>query len=292
MTNRRDFFRTTSLLVAGGLISSKIGIAAIPASKKKKAIGLQLYSLRDDMGKDAPGTLKKVADMGYYSLETASYGDGKVYGMTPADCKMRVDDLGMKLSSAHLGGPNYTKETHATAMEWWKKAIEDHARMGMKYMIKPSMPFPDKLDALKMWCDYYNAIGEETAKSGMQFGYHNHSKEFGKIEDKVIYDFMIQNTEAKNVCFEMDVYWLMMGGYSPVDYLKKYSDRFPLLHIKDEMEIGGSGKLDFKSIFETAYKIGMKDYYVEVERYNFEPIVSVQKSYDFLAKASYVKKHF
>jgi sugar phosphate isomerase/epimerase len=100
---------------------------------------------------------------------------------------------------------------------------------------------------------------------------------------------MINNTDPKKVCFEMDVYWVMKGGYSPVEYMKKYPNRFPLLHIKDEKEIGTSGLLDFKAIFDEAYSIGMKDYFVEVEQYNFEPIVSVQKSYDFLAQASYVK---
>jgi sugar phosphate isomerase/epimerase len=289
MTNRRDFFKTTSLIVAGSMIGANMVTAAIPAGKKKKKIGLQLYSLRDDMGKDAISTLKKVADMGYYSLETASYGDGKIYGMLPDEFTKRVKDLGMKLGSCHLGGPNYTKETHATAMDWWKKAIEDHAKTGMKFMIKPGMKWPEKLDELKVQMDYFNTVGELTAASGMQFGFHNHSHEFTKIEDQIIYDFMIQNTDPKNVCFEMDVYWVMKGGFSPVDYMKKYPKRFPLLHIKDEKEIGESGTMDFKSIFETGYSIGIKDYFVEVERYNFEPVVSVQKSYDFLSAASYVK---
>jgi sugar phosphate isomerase/epimerase len=289
MTNRRDFFKTTSMVVAGSMIGANLVSGAIPKAQKKKKIGLQLYSLRDDMTKDAAGTLKKAAGMGYYSLETASYGDGKVYGMLPGEFKKHVDGLGMKLTSCHLGGPNYTKDTHTAAMDWWKTAIEDHKKMGMKYMIKPGMKFPEKLDELKVQMDYFNAIGELTAASGMQFGWHNHNHEFTKIEDKVIFDFMLENTNPKTVIFEMDVYWVMKGGCSPIEYMKKYPKRFQLLHIKDEKEIGESGLLDFKTIFETGYSIGIKDYYVEVERYNFEPLVSVQKSYDFLAAASYVK---
>ena len=289
MTNRRDFFKTTSLVVAGSMIGANMVSAALPKGKKKKKIGLQLYSLRDDLNKDVPGTLKKAADMGYYSLETASYGDRKIYGMLPDEFTKRVHDLGMKLNSCHLGGPNYTKETHNEAMDWWKKAIEDHSKTGMKYMIKPGMKFPEKLDELKVQMDYFNAIGALTAKAGMQFGWHNHNHEFTKIDDKIIFDFMIANTDPKLVCFEMDVYWVMKGGYSPVDYMKKYPTRFPLLHIKDEKEIGESGLLDFKTIFETGYSIGIKDWFVEVERYNFAPVESVQKSYDYLAAASYVK---
>jgi sugar phosphate isomerase/epimerase len=279
------------MVVAGSMIGANLVSAALPKKNKKKKIGLQLYSVRDDMGKDPVSTLQKVAAMGYYSLETASYDDksGKIYGESPLDFKKRVEDLGMKLNSCHLGGPNYTKETHAAAMEWWKKAIEDHVKTGMKFMIKPGMKWPDKLDELKIQMDYFNMIGDMVSASGMQFGFHNHNHEFTKIEDKVIYDFMINNTDPKKVCFEMDVYWVMKGGCSPVEYMKKYPNRIKLLHIKDEKEIGASGLLDFKAIFEEGYAIGMKDYFVEVERYDFEPVVSVQKSYDFLAQASYVK---
>lgn len=279
------------MVVAGSMIGANLVSAALPKKNKKKKVGLQLYSVRDDMGKDPVSTLQKVAAMGYYSLETASYDDknGKIYGELPLDFKKRVEDLGMKLNSCHLGGPNYTKENHAATMEWWKKAIEDHVKTGMKFMIKPGMKWPDKLDDLKIQMDYFNAVGDLVAASGMQFGFHNHNHEFTKIEDKVIYDFMINNTDPKKVCFEMDVYWVMKGGCSPVEYMKKYPNRFQLLHIKDEKEIGASGLLDFKAIFEEGYSIGMKDYFVEVERYNFEPVVSVQKSYDFLAQASYVK---
>src|SRR5665647_2396173 len=111
MTNRRDFFKTTSMIIAGSVVGANLLSAAEPKKLKKKKIGLQLYSLRDDMNKDAAGTLKKAAEMGYYSLETASYGDGKIYGMLPDEFTKRVKDLGMKLSSCHLGGPNYTKDT-------------------------------------------------------------------------------------------------------------------------------------------------------------------------------------
>jgi len=288
MTNRRDFLKTSSLVIAGSLMSSPL-LQAASSAKSKKAIGLQLYSLRDAMKTDVLGTLKQVADMGYTTLETANYVNGKIYGMAPSEFKKVVKGLGMKMTSTHLGGPNYTKEKATEAIDWWKKAIADHVEAGVRFMVKPSMPIPKTLDELKMWCDFYNTLGEMTAAEKIQFGFHNHAREFEKIEGEIMYDYMIKNTNPKNVFFEMDVYWVMKGGYSPVDYLTKYPDRFPVLHIKDEKEIGESGLLDFKTIYETAYKNGMKDSFVEVERYNFEPLVSVKKSYDFLKSASYVK---
>jgi len=289
MTNRRDFFRTSSLLIAGSLVGNQLIQASVLPAAGKKEIGLQLYSVRDAMKVDAKKTLKQVSEIGFKSLEAADYNDGKIYGMAPLEFKKVVKDLGMKLTSAHLGGPNYTKETHKEVMEWWKKALEDHQVAGCKFMVKPSMPNVKTLDEMKMWCDYYNSIGEMTAASKIQFGYHNHSHEFEKLEGEIIYDYMINHTDPKKVFFEMDVYWVMRGGFKAVDYMNKFPDRFPVLHIKDEKEIGESGQIDFKSIYETAYKNGLKDAYVEVERYNFDPIVSVKKSYDFLMAAPYVK---
>jgi sugar phosphate isomerase/epimerase len=289
MTNRRDFLKTSSLLVTGSLISSQILQASVLQLKGKKAIGLQLYSLRDAMKNDALGTLKLVADMGFTTLEAANYAEGKIYGMTPLDFKKVVKDLGMNMTSAHLGGPNYTKDTHSAAMDWWKKTLEDHLEVGVHFLVKPSMPMPKTMDELKLWCDFYNAIGDMTSVSKVQFGYHNHDREFAKIDSEIIYDLMLKNTDPKKVFFEMDVYWVMRGGYKAIDYMNQYPDRFPVLHIKDEKEIGESGQIDFKSIYEIAYKNGLKDSFVEVERYNFEPIESVRKSYQYLNESSYVK---
>lgn len=289
MTNRRDFLRNATLILAGGMLVRPSLASAATAAKAKKAIGLQLYSVRDAMRNDAMATLKEVAKIGYKTLETANYADGKIYGMAPAEFKKVVKGLGMKVTGAHLGGPQYSRDKHAEAMDWWKKAIVDHKAAGMTWMIKPSMPIPTSLSDLKMWCDYYNAVGAEVSKAGMRFGFHNHAREFEKIEGEIMYDYMLKNTDPKLVVFEMDVYWVMKGGYNAVDYMKKYPNRFPVLHIKDEKEIGESGTIDFKPIFDTAYANKVKEMYVEVEKYNFEPIVSVAKSFDYLAAAPYVK---
>lgn len=289
MTNRRDFLRNAALLMAGGmLVRPGFAAAGIPANSNK-SIGLQLYSLRDAMRVDAKATLQEIAKMGYKTLETANYNDGLIYGMAPAEFKKYVKDLGMTVTGAHLGGPQYTRERHGEAMEWWKKTIEDHNAAGITWMIKPSMPIPKTLSDLKMWCDYYNAVGTEVNKSGGKFGFHNHAREFEKIEGEIMFDYMVMNTDPNLVMFELDVYWVMKGGYDSVDYMKKYPSRIPILHIKDEKEIGASGTIDFKPIFETAYTNKVQEFYVEVERYDFEPVESVRKSFDYLAAAPYVK---
>ncbi len=289
MATRRDFLRNSAIALSAGIMVNPTNLLAQLPSSANKKIGLQLYSVREAMRADALSTLQAVGKIGYYNLETANYADGKIYGWSPVEFKKVIDDLGMKATGAHLGGPQYTRETHATAMDWWKKAIEDHHAADMTWMIKPSMPIPTTLSDLQMWCDYYNAVGAEVKKAGLKYGFHNHAREFGLIEGKVMFDYMVENTDPELVMYELDVYWVKQGGFDPVDYLKKYPTRIPVLHIKDEMEIGASGNIDFKPIFDVAYANKMKEFYVEVERYNYEPIESVRRSFDFLAAAAYVK---
>lgn len=283
---RREFIKKAGLLTISGLALGK----SLIAKTMNKPIGLQLYSLREDIKGNTAAILEQVAGIGYKTLEAANYDNGKIYGMAPKDMKNKLSGLGMKMTSAHVGGPrDYSKASHQEAMDWWEKAADDHAEVGASFLVKPSMPIPGKLDELKMWCDYYNAIGEVTQKKGLMFGFHNHSREFDQVEGEVMYDFMLSHTDPNLFCMELDVYWCQEAGKDPVRYLKQYKGRFPLLHIKDEKEIGASGKMDFKPIFEAAYAQGMKDYFVEVERYNHTPMESVRQSYEYLANAGYVK---
>jgi sugar phosphate isomerase/epimerase len=297
MANRRDFLKQASMLVAtgvvGGSILSSCGGSKSAASKApKKRIGLQLYSLREDVSDlGIQKVLEIVAKMGYTNLETAGYNDGKIYGTAPAEFKKMVDDLGMRVTSSHLGR-NLSKNRDED-MAWWNKAVDAHAAAGMKYMIMPSSPLNKEgatMDNVKRYGDYFNAIGLITAGASMTFGYHNHAFEFeNKINGVPVYDLLLENTSPDHVIFENDVYWTQVGGYNPVDYLKKHPKRIKVLHIKDEKAIGASGTMNFKAIFDQAYANNIRDWYVEVERYDGTPQEDVTKSFDFLANASYVK---
>ena len=291
MTNRRDFLRQASMLVAGGVIGGSILSSC--GKTPKKHIGLQLYSLRDDV-KDLgiQKVLEIVAGMGYVNLETAGYNDGLIYNIAPAEFKKMVDDLGMKVTSAHVGrDPGADQEAD---MDWWNKAIEAHVAADMKYMVMPwsNLGRDDvTLDDVKRYAEYFNTIGLKTAGASIAFGYHNHAFEFKyKIDDVPLYDLLMEHTSPRHVFFQNDVYWTQVGGYDPVEYLKKYPQRIKTLHIKDEKAIGVSGNMDFEAIFNQAYENGIiKDWYVEVEEYDGTPQEDVKKSYDFLAEADFVK---
>ena len=290
--NRRDFLKKGALGVAGVLVGGSmlgaVGGSFTSCGPTDKRIGLQLWSVREMMGTDAEGTLKRLSEIGYRELETANYQDGKVYGMTPADFRALVEKYGMKVTSCHIGR-GWDPAEEAQIMAWWDQAIVDHKALGCKYIVVPSIFIGDTLEGLKGICEYFNKVAAKVKAAGMMFGYHNHNFEFREIEGVIAYDYMLENT-SKDVNFEMDVYWVRAGGKEPVDYLNKYAGRFPVLHIKDDDIIGDSGKIDFAPIFAAAYAQGMKDFYVEVERYPLPPDICVEKSFDFLNAAEYVKK--
>ncbi|MEA4918397.1 sugar phosphate isomerase/epimerase [Proteiniphilum sp.] len=268
------------------------GLFILPACNQKKEIYLQLYSVRDDIKADYAGTIAKVAEMGYTGVEAADYNNGKFYGMSPADFKKSIEDAGMVVLSSHTARP-LADSVAATNWDeiwaWWDTAIKAHKEAGMKYIVTPWMPTPKTLADLKTYCDYYNQIGEKCNAAGIKFGYHNHNFEFKEIEGELMYDYMLKNTDPSKVFFQMDVYWVGEGGKNPVDYFNNYPGRFELLHIKDELELGKSGKVDFESIYNNAKTAGAKYMIVEVERYTGTPFEGVKESYDFLNEADYVK---
>ena len=127
----------------------------------------------------------------------------------------------------------------------------------------------------------------------MLYGYHNHAHEFEKVEGKeVMYNYMLENTNPDYVFFQMDVYWVVRGQNSPVDYFKKYPGRFKILHIKDDRELGQSGMVGFDAIFKDAATAGVQNIVAEIERYSCPVEESVKESIDYLLDAPFVKASY
>lgn len=272
------------LLLAAGVSSS------FNAEKPKKDIGLQLYSVRDAMSKDVTGTIEKVGQIGYTFVEAAGYGNGKFYGMAPADFKALLEKNGLKMKGSHAGINLPDSAGWEAAMQWWDQCIADHKAAGAEWIVKPSMGDEAyrSLKTLQAYCDYFNAIGAKCNAAGIRFGYHNHAHEFDtELDGQLFYDYLLQHTDPVKVMMELDLYWIKQGGKDAIDYFNRYPGRFELYHVKDETELGPDGTMDFKAAFENAAKGGMKNYIVEVERYNYDPIESVRMSYDFLSKADF-----
>ncbi len=260
-------------------------------NEEEKFIGIQLWSVRNDMNEDPAATLEKLGEMGYRFIEAAGYSDGKFYGMEPAEFQALVEANDMVFLSSHIGHELPDENNWDDAMAWWDQAIEAHLAAGVKYIVQPSMSQAgyESLEGLKRYCEYFNTIGEKCNAHGIRFGYHNHDDEFEELEGEIIYDFMLQNTSPEKVMFQLDLYWIYEGGKDPLEYFHNYPGRFETWHVKDEQEVGASGKIDFERIFDNAEKSGMEYIIVEVESYNYEPLESVKHSLDYLLEAEFVE---
>jgi sugar phosphate isomerase/epimerase len=254
--------------------------------QQMKAIGLQLYSLRDAMKTDAPATIAAIGKIGYAYAEAAGYADGKFYGMPPEEFKRCVENAGMKALSSHttrqLSEQELAEKNLSTALAWWSETIDAHAAAGIQYIVCPWMNVPKTLADLQTYCDYYNAIGKLCKERGLLFGYHNHAHEFTQVDGQSMYDYMLEHTNPEYVFFQMDVYWAVVGKQSPVEYFGRYPGRFALLHIKDKKELGQSGMVGFDAILRNLETAGTQYLIVEVEQYNFAPEESVKRSLDYL----------
>ena len=194
-------------------------------AKAKKEVAIQLYSVRDILNKvdnkdgkcDAAyiTLLKNLAKMGYTSVEAANYNNGKFYDRTPDQFKKDVESAGLKVLSSHctrgLSKEELASGDFSSSLQWWDQCIADHKAAGMSYIVAPWMDVPKTLKELDTYCAYYNEIGKRCKQQGMSFGYHNHAHEFQKVEDKVMYDYMIEHTNPEYVFFQMDVYWVVRG---------------------------------------------------------------------------------
>ena len=240
--------------------------------------------------------LKNLAKMGYTSVEAANYNNGKFYDRTPDQFKKDVESAGLKVLSSHctrgLSKEELASGDFSSSLQWWDQCIADHKAAGMSYIVAPWMDVPKTLKELDTYCAYYNEIGKRCKQQGMSFGYHNHAHEFQKVEDKVMYDYMIEHTNPEYVFFQMDVYWVVRGQNSPVDYFNKYPGRFKMFHIKDHREIGQSGMVGFDAIFKNAKTAGVKHLVAEIESYSMPVEKSVEVSLDYLLDAPFVKSSY
>ena len=248
-----------------------------------KEMAVQLYSARQLIGspelfaKNHEYVLGRLAQMGYTGAEAASYSDGLFSGMEPEDFKAALNKAGLELVSSHttrvLSSDELSSGNYEAAMKWWDQCIEAHKKAGIPRLVMSYSPKLDTEAELKVMAEYLNAIGSRCNAAGIRFGYHNHAHEFAKVGNTTMMDYFIANTDPAKVFIEMDVYWAVVGGAAPVEYMHKYPGRFELLHIKDKKEIGQSGMVGFDAIFRNFDKAGTKGFIVEMEEASTQNIL-------------------
>jgi sugar phosphate isomerase/epimerase len=285
---RQEFLKLGALATSVALLPS---LDAFAASSKK--VGLQLYTLRDAMAKDPDGTLKKVAQIGYKEVESFGYADGKFFGKTPKEYAKLLKDLGLSAPSGHYTTGNVVVTGKGTLKNDWKRAVDDAAEIGQKYMVCAYLFPPErtKLDDYKQFVDLFNKSAEVCKAAGIQFAYHNHDFEFQPLEGKVPYDLILSGTDPNMVKMELDLYWATFAKQDPVALFKKHPGRFPLWHIKDMEKTAerafapvGTGSIDFQRIFDAKKTAGLTHYFVEQDVCKLPPLESIAISYKNVEK--------
>jgi sugar phosphate isomerase/epimerase len=290
-TSRRTFVKAA----ASGLAASLLEIPSLHANPLNLPIGLQLYTVGDEMDRDPAGTLKAVAAAGYKQVELSPLAK------TPAkDLKKALDDAGLKNPSGHY--------ILSDLLSNLQEKIDYAHQFGQEFMVvavpwvaDPSRFKPDPasgqlglflevvkgltLDDWKWNAEQFNKIGEQVKKAGLQLAYHNHNFEWKSFGSVTAYDEFLRLTDPSLVKLELDCGWAIVAGQDPVTYLTKYPQRYVLLHVKDfrkgftprtelmvDKDSGapvptelGRGSIDYHRIFAAAQKASIRGLFVEQE---------------------------
>lgn len=279
--SRREFVKYSTLGLAGLPFISQT-LFDVPAPV---ITGIQLYSVRSDMQKDALSTLRQLAAMGYKNVEHANYTGRKFYGYSALEFKKILDDLGLAMHSGHtrFGYTHYNESTKDFTDEW-KQTIDDAAAVGQQFVISPWLDdqYRKSADTLIAYMDVFNRNGELCKKAGLKFGYHNHNFEFTtRFGGVSMYELILLHTDPKLVAQQIDIGNMFGAGGKAQDLIKKYAGRFELMHVKDEIKstaddnmngyestVIGAGLMKTRLIADLGRKIGItKHFIVEQESY-------------------------
>lgn len=280
---RRDFIKQSSLLAAGFFLDKE------DFFKKKKPVGVQLYTLRNEIGKDPKGTLEKVAQLGYKQVETFGYGNRKWFNLTAAELSAVLKNNGLSSPSGHTYPASFFLKGNWE--EEWKKAVEDSKALGQEFITIPWLEeaYRKDINNYKKIAEGLNKAGSMAKAGGLKLAYHNHDFEFAAIDGQTGFDILSKNTDAKLVKFELDLYWAVKAGHDPVTLFQQHPGRFCMWHVKDMDKTPkqfftevGNGVIDFKRIFKNAKLSGMKYFFVEQDVCPGSPFDSIAQSIAYL----------
>ncbi|MGJ7440239.1 sugar phosphate isomerase/epimerase family protein [Aquipuribacter sp. MA13-6] len=276
--DRRAFLRAATVAAISGLGAA--GAVASPAAATTRgrhgvprgAISIQLYSLRSIMTNPttAEVALETLAEMGFVNVETAG-----TYGMSPAVYRAMLDRVGLRATSAHIGGVG---NPEAVAQE--------AATLGARFVNFPYAAYTT-LEPWRVLADGLNRVGEACQAYGIRYGYHNHALEFEVEENGVqAYDVLLTETDDRLVHMQLDLYWAVTGGQDPVEVFRRDPRRFMQFHVKDRDEVGffadpGEGTIDFPSIFSEQRLSGVIEYIVENDQ-PADPLEFARTGIDYL----------
>lgn len=281
MRSRRQILTGTLGLAAAAALPARARSLGLP-------IGIQLYTVADELDKDFAGTMRQLAAAGYEDVELAGFHDHSA-----AALRDMFKAAHLQCRSAHFGIEELDQGL--------SKVLDDAHTLGLKYIVCAMPRFSDfaaiTVDEWKWNADFCNRVGARVAAAGLTFAYHNHNLEFRKVDATTGFDLLIKHSDPRVVKFQLDCGWVATSGLDPADTITRYADRVRLLHLKDlkrgfkrntDMQIEtttiGAGVMDWGALFAAAKKAGIEGYYVEIEAPFARPVLEMAA-----ASAAYLK---
>lgn len=298
MTDRRDFLaKLGSVLILPSALSvtgcgDRAGdVETMPAASARASfdgpVGVQLYSVRNELGEDLEGTLRAVKAAGFDMVETYSLHD-----MSASEYRALLDSVGLDVQSMHIGYEQAVGETEAV--------IEQAKALGSPWVVVPWIPHeePFSSDVMNQAIEDFTSVGEALREEDLGFAYHAHGYEYFEAEEGgTLFDRFMRETEPGVVDVQMDVFWTIWPGQDPIALFDRYPGRFPSVHIKDlrqdvtggdltghaplEYQVPiGEGQFDWPAILSAAEENGAEMYFIEYEHEN--PVAVIESSLDYL----------
>jgi sugar phosphate isomerase/epimerase len=277
---RRDFVHAFGATFAGAAFLPRV------ASRKDHLwrVGLELYSVRNAMKKDPERTLAAVRAIGYDDVELLWSLDN--FGRTPEQVRATLEQEGLRAPSAHIAPEALLKD--------WEKSLATARLLGHQYLIVPSLPDETlhSVDAWRRWADRFNAAGDLARRAGIWLALHNEPGHMKPIGGVVPYDVFIESTDPSRVRLQLDFGNMEVGGAKPLQYLRRYRDRYWSFHIKDVVEDGthdtelGAGRINLRALLAAIPNVQKKPCYVEQESPQDE-LTSVRQDYNYLKKLEF-----
>jgi sugar phosphate isomerase/epimerase len=289
MLTRRTFLEQTAALASASLI--------LPLQTKPRyKMGLQLFTMRAAMTRDAAGALQRIAALGYEELETYGFDPQALgyYGMPAKAFAERLRELKLTTPSGHYDLNRFAGAPVADLTAYVARCIEGAHALGQSYITWPLVDEEFRtIDKLKVIAERLNTIGAQIKKAGLQLAYHNHDFEFVDQNGQIGYDVILKETDPALVKLQMDLYWIAHGSkLTPHEWFVKQPGRYVMWHVKDMHKVSrdytelGNGSIDFTKIWPDTKLAGMKHFFVE-QGGNFtkDPFQSITDS------AAYVKTY-
>ncbi|MEH7254011.1 sugar phosphate isomerase/epimerase [Neobacillus niacini] len=241
-------------------------------------IAVQMYTLREDSEKDFAGTLKRIAELGYDGVEFAGYG-----GLTTKEVKVLLDELGLRAAASHVPLEELENNLY--------QVIEDQKILESNYVVCPYL-LPDRrsIDDYKALIPFLDKAGELCRREGITLCYHNHDFELERLSNgRTNLEAIFDKTNANNLKAELDVYWLTKAGENPVEWMNRYKNRTPLIHLKDMTTDDeqffaelGTGGVDIEAVLKIGEETGVHWWIVEQDFSRRTPFESIEISMNYL----------